>query len=173
MIRLLLLLIVFAAFASLGNASDPVCLARAALALTGPTEPDFRARAALVLSGGECGHCVPEDVGREKALSARSPLVLFVGGCDGVGKGLLDSGAVLARSEGYTRDGRPATESRAVVLLPDGADFRVAAVIPAPVTAAKVAEVIRPVPPPSPMPGPGVRWVMPSAPSCVNGQCPK
>lgn len=156
------------------RADEATLRAKAALALTSTVEPDLRAKAALALSVTECGLCLPEQVARAQARQSGCPVVLFVGGCDGVAKDLVDTGAVFARSAEYAHDGRPATEKRAVVLTPKGADgWVVESTVAEPVTAARVSAAIprqvsvsAPVPVVAPKPmAPAVDW-------CPTGTCP-
>lgn len=157
------------------RADEATLRAKAALALTVSAEPDLRAKAALALSVAECGQCLPEPVARAQARQSGCPVVLFVGGCDGVAKDLADTGAVFARTASYDHDGRPATEKRAVVLTPKGVDGWVVEVtVSEPVTAARVSAVIPRQVSESVAPVPTVvpKQMAPAVDWCPTGQCP-
>lgn len=155
--------------------ADSACVrAKAAFAFAAGTEADARARARVAFATvDECGHCVPEDIGRATAIRTGRTMVLFVGGCGGVGADLLESGLILAQAERYDYDGKPPTAKRAVILDPPvgGRNWTVRATVEEPTAASVIGAMPKPdaitvAPIPQPMP---IRVV----PSCSNGTCPK
>jgi hypothetical protein len=150
--------------------------AKAAFAFAACAETDARVRARVAFATvEECGHCVPEDVGRAAAIRTGRTMVLFVGGCSGVGAELLESGLILAKADRYDHDGRPATAKRAVILDPPagGRNWTVQATVENlnPVNilhALPKPDAITVAPVPQPMPA-TIRLL----PSCSNGNCQK
>lgn len=78
-----------------------------------------RAALALVAPSRDCGNCQhDEDAARTESLRERKPLVLIVGPCAGRGRIAIEAGGIACLVSNYSRDGKPATESRLVVLKP-------------------------------------------------------
>jgi len=120
-------------------------LAAPLYAIDGKESLRLKAAAALALTAPslDCGECIfDEDEARGRALREHKPLVLIVGNCSGRGKQVFDAGGVACIVTNYSRDGRPADESRIIVLKPSGADFDISARLPSTATADDIRKAV-------------------------------
>lgn len=122
-----------AAACDVAHADDRERKVRVALALAAP-DPE------------QCGKCREDvDGARADAVRDRKPLVLFVGGpCGGLGCAAEKCGAVIAKTDKYDGDGRPADERRIVILEPkaDGSGLWISQTLPAKANPLAVAEAV-------------------------------
>ena len=151
-----LVLVVGVASASADEKADRERRVRVALALAAAGEGDGPA--------ADCGRCRSDVEGaRRDALAGGKPVVLFVGGCPGVGDSAAveRAGGIPAKTDSYKDGDHPDDQRRVVILEPkaDRSGF-VRVDLPATVTPVELEQKVKAsVPAPAPAPAAGkLNW---------------
>lgn len=117
-----------------------------ALAAADTTPPAATPRPSPVAALTECGSCSTDlEAARDRCRKDGTPVILFVGGCHGLGAELERAkvSASFVRADSYDRDGiTPATCPRIVVIERRDGELSQRATLPAGVDAAMIKEIV-------------------------------